>query len=82
MSCTTYPPAAHQTDPLLRSLLRPPPNDVVKRCSCKVEYTAASWAALKSLGIQECAGPRLDLRNCPNCRSTMALPIDSDGVFR
>lgn len=48
----------------------------MKQCSCGRQYTADEWARLPLVGYlpQGDAEPRLELRNCASCRSTLAMP--------
>ncbi len=47
------------------------------RCACGCELSAAQWPSLKLVGMQEDgAGGWLELRDCPVCKSTLAIPRD------
>ena len=49
---------------------------VVKRCVCGREWTAETWRELPYVGIQEFEdSPRLELRQCDKCGSTLALKL-------
>jgi hypothetical protein len=50
---------------------------IVHVCSCGIEYTAAQWDRLPSVGQQDMrayGSPLLDMRNC-SCGSTRSRPI-------
>jgi hypothetical protein len=47
----------------------------VKTCSCGAAYNNDDWAELPIVGIQKLESEHpLELRNCRQCRSTMAVP--------
>lgn len=48
--------------------------DVVKVCSCGAKIPRALWDRMPGKR-QETGGEVLELKNCPACRSTLALPL-------
>jgi len=55
---------------------------VIATCSCGAEYTEASWAEQRFVGVQafEDDGPaRLELRDCSACKSTLGIWRDISG---
>lgn len=53
------------------------PSGMVKRCVCGRAWSADAWRELPYVGIQEFEdAPRLELRQCDKCGSTLALRID------
>lgn len=55
---------------------------VVKRCACGREYSAAAWSALTYVGEQDDGVERLELRNCGECGSTVAILLGLSEVPR
>ena len=47
-----------------------------KRCGCGRAWTEVEWSTLRSLGVLEAGGERLELRQCA-CRSTIAVPASA-----
>jgi hypothetical protein len=45
---------------------------------CGAEYTAADWAGLNDIGVQEVPGVALELRNCP-CGTTLSYLLADTG---
>jgi hypothetical protein len=55
---------------------RDAPPDVVKRCVCGRAWSLSTWRELPYVGIQEFEdSPRLELRQCDKCGSTLALKL-------
>lgn len=53
----------------------------MKRCACGVGHTAASWRALRFVGIWDLGdGERAEMRNC-TCGSTLCLELPSEGLL-
>ena len=48
-----------------------------KRCtSCAREFTYGQWKSLLLIGVQDCGGGlHLEMRNCPDCGSTLAIEL-------
>lgn len=48
-----------------------------KTCSCGRDFTKKEWQKLKFVGVQDTVDEehfyRLELRNCPTCRSTIGV---------
>ena len=57
------------------------PPMLVKRCACGADYTSVSWNTLKLVSAQwpgaewPSDDPLLELRNCQQCGSTIAIEI-------
>lgn len=53
-----------------------------KKCSCGVELSETDWESMKYVGIQRASAfgdySDLELRNCANCMSTLAIPVVDD----
>lgn len=48
---------------------------ILKKCNCcKREFTRDEWLDLPYVGLQDCAGYYLELRNC-HCHSTIAVGV-------
>lgn len=53
------------------------PSVTVKRCVCGRHWDALAWRELPYVGVQEFEdAPRLELRQCDKCGSTLAVKID------
>ncbi len=53
-----------------------PPSGAVKRCVCGRHWSAETWRELPYVGVQEFEDvPRLELRQCDKCGSTLALKL-------
>lgn len=47
-----------------------------KRCSsCNKLISKPSWSSLPSLGVMTGIDLSIDLKNCPVCGSTLAVPV-------
>ena len=46
-----------------------------KRCSCGYTYTRYDWQRLQLVGVMRDEFEALELRNCSECSSTMAVEI-------
>lgn len=54
-----------------------PPAGTIKRCVCGRHWDASSWRDLPYVGLQEFEqAPRLELRQCDKCGSTLARRLD------
>lgn len=52
----------------------------VKKCVCGRQWDAAAWRELPYVGVQEFEdAPRLELRQCDKCGSTLALKLPPAG---
>lgn len=53
------------------------PLPAVKRCVCGRHWDAPGWRELPYVGVQEFEdAPRLELRQCDKCGSTLAIKIE------
>ena len=46
---------------------------IVKTCGCGQSFTAHTWKLLTRVGVQHDRIEKIELRNCPRCRSTLAV---------
>jgi hypothetical protein len=55
-----------------------------KVCSCGYKISEEEWETLRYVGLQKVPAdygiPDLELRNCGNCGSTMAVAVPNDFV--
>ena len=55
-----------------------------KKCSCGHDISEDEWETLHYVGVQKVPPdyglPDLELRNCPNCSSTIAIAVPGDFV--
>ena len=55
-----------------------------KKCTCGVNYTEDAWERLAYVGLQKVPEdygmPDMELRNCSNCGSTMAIVVPNDFI--
>jgi hypothetical protein len=62
--------------PMAESTPGAPPAGAVKRCVCGQNWDAEAWRELPYVGVQEFEdAPRLELRQCDKCGSTLALKL-------
>jgi hypothetical protein len=48
--------------------------------SHELAKTTARWLELEPIGVMDIGdGERLELRNCPDCRSTLCKPVEAKG---
>lgn len=48
---------------------------IAKRCACGAAFTRRAWDRLPSLGVMDGGKYALDCKNCPECGSTIAMPL-------
>lgn len=64
---------AHMAPHYFIDLVRAP---LVKICPCGAQYRAEGWEALSCAGtMSDGDGEAMELRNCSNCQSSMAMPL-------
>lgn len=73
----TQPPGERRTStPMADSAPGSPTAGAVKRCVCGRHWDACAWRELPYVGVQEFEdAPRLELRQCDKCGSTLALKL-------
>ena len=66
--------AAEIAEQTIDSLQRGEQAEIVKQCSCGIEYTAEGWAKLPCRGVLDDGVERLEIRNC-SCGSSIAVVL-------